>query len=187
MCPSLWGEGVRPWGGKAADFADLDLPERRLSVAWFGLGAGFTDVHVHSVEARNRLRKLLTVSPLVCVLVLLWAPCPNLVVMCGIGRSWDVMTVDYVCSHLALLYHGYSKGSCRNFPAFCDTLLAFIFIPFCCLAAYSSVWRLLPWPSGEAYNSFTPICWMNQCVILPLRIFVQLHHLGQGNDFLCDI
>ena len=139
MCPSLWGEGVRPWGGKSAVFADLDLPERRLSLAWFGLAAGVTDVHVHSVEARNRLRKLLTVSPLVCVLVLLWAPCPNLVVMCGIGRSWDVMTVDYVCSHLALLYHGYSKGSCRNFPAFCDTLLAFIFIPFCCLAAYLSV------------------------------------------------
>ena len=70
-------------GGKSAVFADLDLPERRLSLAWFGLGAGFTDVHVHSVGARNRLRKLLTVSPLVCVLVLLWAPCPNLVVMCG--------------------------------------------------------------------------------------------------------
>ena len=40
---------------------------------------------------------------------------------------------------VALLYHGYSKGSCMNFPAFCDTLLAFIFIPFCCLAAYLSV------------------------------------------------
>ena len=74
-------------GGKSAVFADLDLPRCRLSLAWFGLGAGVTDVHVHSVEARNRLRKLLTVSPLVYVLVLLWAPCPDLVVICGIGRS----------------------------------------------------------------------------------------------------